>query len=148
MISRVKNWHKLTHALRDWSYSWCYSLYVTFVFNVQCSDGLQLRAGKNFPGSKLRINVYEAFLKCLYLSDSMLFAKKKFIWFQIMYIVASSDQNIYILWLYRFTLKTRVDSTQVAVICFIHAPSVLRFIQPLHFLLTLVVLSICLKLLE
>lgn len=83
-----------------------------------------------------------------YLSDSVVFAKKKFIWFQIMYIVASSAQNIYILGLYWFTLKTRVNSTQVAVIYFIRATSVLQFIQLLHFLLTLVVLSVCLKLLE
>lgn len=60
-IFRVNNSYELTFILIIWSYFQCYNLYVTFVFNIQCSEVLHLKLGKNFPGSKLRINVYETF---------------------------------------------------------------------------------------
>jgi len=55
---------------------------------------------------------------------------------------------MYILNFYLCTFKTFVESIQITVIYFINAPSMLRFKRLLQFLLSLVFLSICLKLLE
>lgn len=121
---------------------------MTFVFNIQSSDVLLLRLGKNFPGSILRINMYEAFLKCLIYLTQCYLLRKSSSDYRLCYIVASSAQNTYILDLYLCTFKTLAESIQITVIYFINAPSVLRFILLLHFRLTLVFLSICLKLLE
>lgn len=120
-------------------------MYVTFVFNIQCSEILHLRLGKNFSGSKLRINVYETFFKCLiYLSQYYLLRKHSYD-YRLCYIVAYSAQNVYIIDLYLCAFKTLVQSIQITLINSINLPSVLRFILPLQLLLILVLLTICLK---